>query len=219
MSAKDMILEALKAEDARKGRSLQKEIGVSEIGGCRTAVWFKYNGHVGTNETLNLAAIMGTAIHVAVEKAVAAHTFGTIEVEVEVEFQGLKGHVDMLNRAEGEVIDLKTSTLKNRAYFADAQQRGQVHGYGRLLIENGIPIKKVTLVGIFRDGNETHVMEWSEPYNEQIALDGVNWLNEVKAMTFAPPPEKNAVYCKDYCEFYGELCKGKASNYKKKRTW
>ena len=69
---KELLLTALKAGDAKRSRSTQVQIGPSEVGGCRRKVWYRLNDQPETNDNeLKLAAIMGTAIHAEIERALA----------------------------------------------------------------------------------------------------------------------------------------------------
>jgi hypothetical protein len=60
----------------------------------------------------------------------------------------------------------------------------------------------VNLVAIARDGAEKDVKLHSEPYDESIALEAMQWLTEIKAMESAPEPEKDESFCKHYCQYY-----------------
>lgn len=220
-TAGQMVIQALLRKDAARPRSKQVEIGVSSLGDCARRVWFQLNNYQSTNMTDNLAAIMGTAIHTAVEEAIAYDSFGTIPTEIEVEFEGLKGHIDIWIEFEGEIVDLKTKNKKNAAYFPSPQEKWQIHTYGYLKNkQDGSDVKKVTLVCIFRDGGIADVLEYSVPYDEAIALEALAWLENVKAMTEAPEPGKPERYCRLYCEFYGVNCGGiQAAQGKKRRHY
>ena len=90
---KELLLTALKAGDAKRSRSTQVQIGPSEVGGCRRKVWYRLNDQPETNDNeLKLAAIMGTAIHAEIEKALADNK--DVLIETEVEYNGMKAHVD-----------------------------------------------------------------------------------------------------------------------------
>ena len=202
---KELLLHVLHAQDASRDRSMQTEVGPSEIGGCRRKVWYRLNAQPHTNDNQSkLAAIMGTAIHAAIEDA-----FGAIDpegkeylVETEVAFGDMKAHVDLFVPSTGAVIDWKTSKVKNMSYFPSNQQRWQVQIYGYLLSKNGYEVKTVNLVAIARDGNEKDVKVHSEPYDEVMALAALAWLENVKASKELPAPEKDASFCKDYCQYY-----------------
>jgi len=194
---------------------MQTEVGPSEIGGCRRKVWYRLNAQPHTNENQSkLAAIMGTAIHSAIEEAINALDPAGKEylVETEVSFGGMKAHVDLYVPSTGAVIDWKTSKVKNLGYFPSKQQRWQVQLYGFLLSKKGYDVKTVNLVAIARDGNEKDVKVHTEPYDEAVALEAFTWLAAVKASTTLPEPEKDESFCKDYCQYYdasGEMgCTG-----------
>jgi len=212
---KELLLHVLHSKDASRDRSTQTEVGPSEIGGCRRKVWYRLNAQPHTNENQSkLAAIMGTAIHAAIEDAI-----GDIDpdgkeylVETEVSYDGMKAHVDLFVPSTGAVIDWKTSKVKNLSYFPSNQQRWQVQLYGYLLSKNGYEVKSVNLVAIARDGDEKDVKVYTEPYDETIAHAALLWLENVKKSKTLPDPEKDASFCKSYCQYYdasGELgCPG-----------
>jgi len=202
---KELLLHVLHAQDASRDRSQQTEVGPSEIGGCKRKVWYRLNAQPHTNDNQSkLAAIMGTAIHAAIEEAIGALDPEGKEylVETEVAYGDMKAHVDLFVPSTGAVIDWKTSKIKNLSYFPSKQQRWQVQVYGYLLAKNGYDVKTVNLVAIARDGAEKDVKVHTEPYDESIALEAFEWLANVKASTTLPEPEKDASFCKDYCQYY-----------------
>jgi CRISPR/Cas system-associated exonuclease Cas4 (RecB family) len=202
---KELLLHVLHSKDASRDRSTQTEVGPSEIGGCRRKVWYRLNGQPHTNENQSkLAAIMGTAIHAAIEEAIGAIDPEGKEylVETEVAYGDMKAHVDLFVPSTGAVIDWKTSKIKNLSYFPSNQQRWQVQLYGYLLSKNGYEVKTVNLVAIARDGAEKDIKVHTEPYDETIAQAALLWLANVKASTVLPEPEKDQSFCKDYCQYY-----------------
>ena len=215
---KELLLKALHEKENKRPRSTQVQVGPSELGGCRRKVWYKLNGQPETNENeLKLSAIMGTAIHGAIEKALADNK--KVLIESEVEHNGMKAHVDLYIPETGDVVDWKTVKVKNLAYFPSLQQRWQVHTYGYLIEQSGLgKVHNVHLVAIPRDGDERDVKVHSEKYDSSIALEALSWLEAVKSSETAPEPEKDESYCKFYCKYYdasGELgCVG----LKKERT-
>jgi CRISPR/Cas system-associated exonuclease Cas4 (RecB family) len=208
MNPKELLLTVLHEKDANKSRSKQTQVGPSEIGGCRRKVWYRLNDQPETNFQLKkLAAIMGTAIHSEIEKAIEAVDPNGEKywVETEVEFNGIKAHIDLFIPETGSVVDWKTVKVKNLSYFPSAQQRWQVQVYGYLLEQSGkAKVKDVNLVAIARDGDEDNVRIHTEPYDEDIALEALEWLTEVKRMEIAPEPEKDSNFCKSYCQYYDE---------------
>lgn len=202
---KELLLHVLHSKDASRDRSQQTEVGPSEIGGCKRKVWYRLNAQPHTNDNQSkLAAIMGTAIHAAIEEAI-----GDIDpegkeylVETEVAYNGMKAHVDLFVPSTGAVIDWKTSKVKNLSYFPSNQQRWQVQLYGYLLSKNGYTVKTVNLVAIARDGAEKDIKVHTEAYDETIAEAALLWLENVKESKELPPAEKDASFCKDYCQYY-----------------
>ena len=202
---KELLLHVLHSKDASRDRSQQTEVGPSEIGGCKRKVWYRLNAQPHTNENQSkLAAIMGTAIHAAIEEAIGALDPEGKEylVETEVAYGDMKAHVDLFVPSTGAVIDWKTSKIKNLSYFPSNQQRWQVQVYGYLLSKNGYEVKTVNLVAIARDGAEKDIKVHSEPYDETMALAALAWLKNVKESPTLPEPEKDESFCKDYCQYY-----------------
>lgn len=202
MEIKDFLMDALYHKENSRGRSKQKQIGPSELGGCRRKVWYKLNDQPETNGgELKLAAIMGTAIHAAIEKALSKNK--DILIETEVEYSGMKAHIDLFIPESGDVVDWKTTKVKNLSYFPTQQQRWQVQVYGYLLDKSGKgKPQRVNLVAIPRDGDERDIKVHSEPYDESIALDALNWLEAIKVAEEAPEPERDESYCKFYCKYF-----------------
>ena len=206
MNPKELLLTVLHEKDANKSRSKQTEVGPSEIGGCRRKVWYRLNAQPETNfELKKLAAIMGTAIHAEIEKSIEAIDPNGEKywVETEVEYDGIKAHIDLFIPETGSVVDWKTTKIKNLSYFPSKQQRWQVQVYGYLLEKSGkAKVKDVNLVAIARDGSEDNVKIHTEPYDESLALEALAWLGSIKASTTLPAPEKDQSFCKDYCQYY-----------------
>lgn len=203
---KDFLVEILHAKENSRARSNQVQIGPSELGGCRRKVYYRLHDQHQTNENeMKLAAIMGTAIHSAIENALAlADPTGTkYVVEQEVEWGDMKAHIDLWIPETGDVVDWKTVKKNNLSYFPSTQQRWQVQVYGYLLDKSGKgkPVN-VNLVAIPRDGDERDIKVHSEPYDPTIAEEALRWLAEVKQATEAPAPERDENYCKFYCKYY-----------------
>lgn len=214
MKINDLLVKTLTTYDADRKRSQQTQVGVSQIGGCRRQVWHQLQNTPKENDTLKLPALMGTAIHKMIESAFAQ----TIEqewadywLEEELEYDGIKGHVDMYIPEVGAVIDWKTTKLRNLDYFPSKQQRWQVQLYGWLIKHAGASDPKtVTLVAIPRDGDERNIKIHTEEYNEDIALEAIAWYREVQSFDIAPQPERYAAqFCQHYCPYFGQACGGK----------
>lgn len=202
MDIKEFLIKALHDKENNRPRSTQVQIGPSELGGCRRKVWYRINSQPETNETeLKLASIMGTAIHGAIEEALKNNP--DLLIETSVEYNGMKAHVDLFIPETGDVVDWKTTKYKNLSYFPSQQQRWQVQTYGYLIEKSGKgKVRNVNLVAIARDGDERDIKVHSEPYDEKVALEALDWLAAIKASDVAPEPEREESYCKFYCKYY-----------------
>ena len=218
---KQLLIDVLRAKDAGRARSKQTQVGPSELGGCRRKVWYRLNDQPETNDNeLKLSAIMGTAIHAEIEKAIAtADPKGEkYWVETSVEYNGMKAHIDLYIPETGDVIDWKTVKVKNLSYFPSLQQRWQVQVYGYLLDKSGKGTPRtVNLVAIARDGDERDVKVHSEPYDPKLAEDALNWLSAIKESADAPEPERDQSYCKFYCKYFDETGEMGCTGLKKER--
>ena len=205
---KELLVTALHKKENSRPRSNQVQIGPSELGGCRRKVWYRLNDQPETNDNeLKLAAIMGTAIHGAIESALDGQE--DLMIETEVEYNGMKAHIDLFIPSSGDVVDWKTVKKQNLSYFPSQQQRWQVQVYGYLLDKSGKgKPQRVNLVAIPRDGDERDIKVHSEDYDEAVALEALSWLEAIKESGEAPSPERDESYCKFYCKYYdasGEL--------------
>jgi hypothetical protein len=203
---KDFLVEILHAKENTRARSNQVQIGPSELGGCRRKVYYRLHDQHPTNDNeMKLAAIMGTAIHAAIENAIAlADPEGKkYLVEQEVEWGDMKAHIDLWIPETGDVVDWKTVKKNNLSYFPSTQQRWQVQVYGYLLEKSGKgKPTTVNLVAIPRDGDERDIKVHSEPYDPTIAEEALNWLAAIKETDSVPEPERDENYCKFYCKYY-----------------
>lgn len=204
-----MLIKSLEAFDSQRDRSQQIEVGPSAIGGCRRQVYhiLKESPKVNT-QTESLASILGTFIHAGIAEAIKREDpFGdNFIIEQEVTFGNLKGHVDLFIKDLGLVVDWKTTKKASLRYFPKLQQRLQVQVYGYLLSQNGHEVKNVSLVAIPRDGIMTEIRAHVEPYDEALALEGLTWLNDLRALVAlngpAPEPTERLNFCANYCDYY-----------------
>lgn len=186
-------------------RSLQKEVGPSEFGGCKRKTWLRLNDGVITNpNTLMLASVMGTAIHDYIQEAYRRVDPWEERYLLEKEWAhgNLKGHIDLYDKQEKMVVDWKTTKKSNLRYFPSKQQRWQVQLYGYLVQQNGMPVEKVVLVGIPRDGDERDIVYHEEDFNMDIVQEAFDWLDSIKGAQYSPAPEKDASFCQFYCNYY-----------------
>jgi hypothetical protein len=204
-----MLIKSLEAFDSQRDRSQHVEVGPSAIGGCRRQVYhiLKQSPKV-NSDTESLASILGTFIHSGIAEAIKREDpFGdNFIIEQEVTFGNLKGHVDLFIKDLGMVVDWKTTKKTSLRYFPKLQQRMQVQVYGYLLAQNGHEVKNVALVAIPRDGIMTEIRAHVEAYDEALALEGLAWLNDLRALVAlngpAPEPTERLNFCAAYCDYY-----------------
>jgi len=204
-----MLVGALSGHDAQRDRSLQVDIGPSAVGDCKRRVFMNITQAPKVNQTEKLAAIMGTFIHAGIADAIKREDpFGdNFMIEQEFKVEGLRGHVDLYIKDKAQIVDWKTTKVKSLRYFPSLQQRLQVQLYGYLVSENGYPVENVSLVAIARDGGAEDIREHTEPYDPEMAKQGLDWianLQEMAANGEIPEPEKDVFFCRSYCDFYDE---------------
>lgn len=185
---------------ARTRRDRQREIGPSELGGCRRKVWHRIQGTPVTNPgTDRLAASIGTATHTWIENRLKSDKRFLLETAVTRD--GMTGHVDCFDVERGMVIDWKTTKMSNLGYFPSEQYVNQVQVYGWLM-STKYEVRDVCIVAIPKDGTSRDIVTHVEPYSEAKALAALEWLEEIRRMTDAPRPEKDKKFCRSYCQFY-----------------
>jgi stage V sporulation protein SpoVS len=201
--------ELLLAWDARRPRTLQKELGWSELGGCRRRAGYRLAGTPPSNAGSSVQAVLGTAVHDAVA---AISTEMGYDAETRVEFAGIPGHFD---RVEGdEVVDVKTvgtdRWLEHVELHGPSQgDRWQVQGYAAALLLKGLDIRRVRIDYLARDtGRE---WSWRSPFRPLDVRDALAWLALVRDAPVEDLPrdyEPDGPFCRG-CPFFVE-CWGRA---------
>ena len=177
-------------------RSLQKRIGPSELGGpCARRIGYKLAGHPEVNHAPTDAPwkpTVGTATHAWLEEAFTAansghdHTRWLVEMRVSVgEVAGVEvtGSADLYDRTTATVIDYKvvgpTQLKKYKSNGPGEQYRSQIHLYGRGFTRRNVPVERVMIAFLPRDGELRDAYLWHEPYDEQVALDALQRANGI----------------------------------------
>lgn len=179
--------ELLLAWDQRRPRSQQRTIGMSEIGDCRRRAGYRLAGTEPTNASGSVQAVMGTAVHAAVEQIHSEmQRDGLIPaedlVEYEVRFAGILGHLDRYIAAEAELRDTKTTSdrwLQHiKVYGPDQSHVFQTHLYAAALVAQGKPVRRVVIDYLARDtGNDHQVVM---PFNPAVVRDALDWIKTVR---------------------------------------
>jgi hypothetical protein len=197
--------------DAARPRSLQREVGWSEVGGCRAAIGFRLDGAFTTDDTDSWAAQRGTAIHEYLGPILGGPG---VRIEVETSYRGIPGHADIVE-PDG-VIDIKTTSLANSKLWAGDHsllypKRVQAHGYAAGLVDAGeLPEDcTVRILVVPVDGTFADWWAYEEPFDRTLADEGADRLEDARARLAAGeslPKDKPYAWCASYCEFFS-LCR------------
>lgn len=203
--------------DQRRPRSQQAEIGMSEIGGCRRRAGYRMAGTAPTNASGSVQAVMGTAVHAAVESVHREmQAAGLIPaedlVEHEVRFAGVLGHLDRYIAEDAELRDTKTTSdrwLQHiKVHGADRAHIWQTHLYGAALVAQGHPVRRIVIDYLARDTGNDH--QESFAFNPGIVAEALDWLQTIRetpldylARDYAP----ESAFC-EHCPFRDECWSG-----------
>lgn len=206
-------------------RSQQRALGPSEIGHpCARRLGYQLLDYdERPDQDPNWKAAVGTMMHTGLEAFFAADNAAHYEPDMvrwiveetlycgQVGGQPLIGHCDLYDQVTATVVDWKTSDLrkirKYRAAGVSNQYRVQAHIYGRGWALRGYRVERVALVFLVRDGQLRDRYYWSEPYDEQIALDGIARVDGIARTVTAlgdaalPLLPTADAYCR-FCPFY-----------------
>lgn len=194
-----MIQRVVRTAETGSARSQQRVIGLSEIGDpCDRAVAYRLfeTEPVNTGRD-NWLATLGTAGHAWLADAFEAENrrLGRERYVVEQRVwltDGYSGTCDLFDSDTGTVLDHKvlgvTSLRKIRAGEIPPKYRLQIHAYGYGHARAGREVREVALVCYPRSdnlagdfgGQGLHV--WSEPYSEQVALEGLDRLSNLTVL-------------------------------------
>lgn len=218
MDVKKLLETAIRNVEDSRPRTLQVALGPSAAGGCERRAWLQLKGAPEVNVTEQMPAWMGSGIHALIAEGMEMeNTFGDrYLIEHKVERDGLVGNCDLFDTQEGAVVDWKSTKKNGLRYFPKPQQIWQVQLYGWMLSGMGHTVNTVSLAAIPRDGVLGDVKIHTEPYDESVALEALEWLRRVQASEEMPEPidlsgkpmnEKNL--CMAYCPFWsvdGSVC-------------
>lgn len=174
--------ELLLAWDRQRPRSLQRELGMSELGGCERRAGYRLAGAAPTNASGSVQAVLGTAIHAAVQQVLTDVAEPGDLVEHPVMFAGIPGHIDRYEAAARRLIDVKTTSSRWLEHIKlegpDRSHRWQTAGYAGALIASGTAVDTIRIDYIARDTGE----EWSHErrFDLQEARDALAWVAQVR---------------------------------------
>lgn len=171
-------------------RSQQTALGPSEIGHpCARRLGYKLLGHDENPGQPNWKATVGTALHTWLEEAFGADNRRHYQPDGDrwvleqtlycgqVLDQALLGHCDLYDQVTFTVVDHKTvgpeQLRKYKANGPGEQYRIQAHIYGRGWQLRGRRVDTVAVMFLPRNGELKDAYWWHEPYDEQIAVAGI----------------------------------------------
>lgn len=197
--------------DAARPRSLQAEVGWSEVGGCRAAIGFRLDGAFTTDDTDSWPAQRGTAIHEYLGPILDGPG---VRIEVETSYRGIPGHADIVE--PDAVDDIKTTTMANSKLWAGDHsllypKRVQAHGYAAGLVDAGeLPEDcTVRILVVPVDGTFADWWAYEEPFDRSLADEGADRLEDVRARLAAGetlPKDKPFAFCEAWCPYFS-LCR------------
>lgn len=183
-------------------RSLQKRIGPSEMGtSCTHCLAAKLAGWQESEQGMAWLPFIGTAVHAELERIIsdheaarnALHTTGArwlCEQRVTVGQIGgveITGSTDLFDVAAGMPVDHKvvgpTKLKKVKAHGPGTTYRVQAHLYGRGWVAAGYRVEHVAIWFLPRNdmrGFDGGLL-WTEPYQEQIAVEALDRANRLHA--------------------------------------
>lgn len=203
-------------------RSLQTRIGPSEIGmPCSRRLAHKLAGTPESNQRdIPWRPTVGTAVHSWLETSLQAvndtltYDRFYLEERLSVGTIGgveITGSCDCYDRVTATSIDWKivgpTALKKYRKDGPGAQYRAQAHLYGRGWQRAGNPIDHVAVMFLPSNGELDDAHYWTEPYDEQIALDALARAESVAQLVAVAGSAAAAVlpvtdaHCR-YCPFF-----------------
>ncbi|PXY20353.1 PD-(D/E)XK nuclease family protein [Prauserella endophytica] len=174
----DLLLEW----DRQRPRSRQRELGWSEVGGCRKRAGFRLAGTEPTNPGGSVQAVLGTAIHEAVQQRLVESAAPGDLVEHPVEFAGIPGHLDRYEAGSGDLVDVKTTSSRWLEHIKEhGPDRGhlwQTNGYAAALTKQGHVVRRIVIDYIARDTGELY--RWTGKPDVMHVREALNWLKLVR---------------------------------------
>jgi hypothetical protein len=204
------------AEVMNDKRSLQREIGISEIGTpCTRKLVYKL-GQVPEchSEGVKWRTAIGRATHTFLADMLVEdnHRLGYTRWLVEnsvspgrIGGTPLVGHSDFYDRLNRAVLDWKVrgpAGMKRARKGVPPTSRVQVHTYGLGFVMRGLPVERVHIINLPSAGELRDAVYWSEPYDQRVAIDAMAKANAVAnqgaAIGFGPLAELAAT-ADDFC--------------------
>jgi hypothetical protein len=193
--------------DAIAPRSVQTHVGPSEVANpCERALAHQLRGDEPIRPTKgSLSAITGSGLHAWVADRIATMYDGTGRylVETPVEYRGITGTSDLLDRLAHRVVDWKTVTESRlRQYAAKPVWKWswivQANIYGAGFEAAGETVEEVAIGLVPREGHVDSILVLTRPYDRSIADKAIDRLYALRGVDPLSLPICDERYC-DYC--------------------
>lgn len=188
--SREWVASIIRAHDAGKPRSMQVQVGPSELGEvCDRRLAYRALNLPAVNPRPEmLAAWVGTQAHAGMTEALGEYGVNwQAEVEVEIPGYRIPCHIDAWHEPSGTILDWKfvgeTSLRKYSARMLP-QYRTQVHLYGLGINATlGATVNTVGVVLIPRNGGLHKIHVWTEPYDEGVAEEALKRWHAITVIT------------------------------------
>lgn len=169
-----MVAQIIRDHDANRPRSRQTSIGPSGLGHpCdRNLTYHALNTPRQPRRSDPLPAWIGTAAHTGMEQALKGNPDWLTEIRGTLGGYGISGTLDAYHIPSATIVDWKfvgpSALTKHRAHV-DPQYRTQVHLYGLIAANGGLPVEHVAVCFIPRNGGLDGIHLHTEPWDEHVA--------------------------------------------------
>lgn len=215
------VLDEIAEWDRSRPRSLQVELGASQLLGCRAAAVLRLNEVPETDARLRWDALVGSAIHMLAEQAAPK----PVLVEQKFAYRGVTATVDRYDPRTRTLTDLKTKDEPAKIaaiqkYGPSPQNIAQVMVGAAALQEAGHEVDAVELLYVPRIGDPNRAWVWRSEPDRAIADRAIEWAERTvreaglrkdlspaeQAWGLQDEPER---FCARYCAHF-TACRGES---------
>jgi hypothetical protein len=209
------VIEQVRAWDAARERSMQKEVGWSDMAGCRAYMGFKVREEWASDDEETWRAVAGTALHAWLSNIRAFALFALDEeaaFDWEVTYKGVTGHIDEVTYEPLTVTDYKFPSVRSARLWDDPdtleEKFIQVQGYAAGLLEQHPAADDDVTVRLLVcpvDGKFDDWRCYDRPFDREAADTAIIRYEYVKTAVATGedlPKDKPYWWCERFCEFF-----------------
>jgi hypothetical protein len=211
MILEESIRDAIWMSEATSHRSKQAEIGWSEAGdACPRKLAYALTGTAKISYADPLKAMVGTGGHLIMAQHYQRldNGSGRYVTEVPLEYRGIPGTADLLDRRRRVVIDWKFKPIaKVKRLIREGVEKlspgyvVQAHGYGAGLRAAGEDVSSVALAFVPTDDTLAGIHVWSAPLDETVADKAADRLDALRGFGPHQIPPRPSPLC-PWCPWY-----------------